>query len=230
MAARNQDYAQCALKAAEAVARAGEPRARTLLASCEASAGMKEQAIADYERARTDAEAARVAPAADTASRRLAELRGEPPPVAAAASGPSITLSLPPYRPSPPATPPTISPRPIPTLSMPPARAPGADGKSRPFDRYAAQQALSAVRIDGCATPAVRDAIAHLSLTFLTDGSIGAVVIQQPASLNNTDVGKCVSQKMATVRVPAFDGSPVQVGKSYAFTGAPVDSHIPIPY
>ena len=50
-------------------------------------------------------------------------------------------------------------------------------------------------------------------MTFSTDGSISAIVLDAP--FRDTEVGRCVTREMSRVSLTPFDGGPVTVGKHF---------------
>lgn len=115
------------------------------------------------------------------------------------------TLSAEPPRPVPAADPGCPEQKELPAVS--------AGTSTAPFDRGAAQQAIAGARLDCCKhdPPAVT---AHVTLTFDPAGHVSRAVLDQ-GSLADTPVGDCVVTQYKAIRVPAFGGAPVKVGKSF---------------
>lgn len=82
-----------------------------------------------------------------------------------------------------------------------------------PFDRGAAQKAIAGARLSCCKHDA--PVSGHITLTFDNAGHISSAVLDQ-GSLAGTPVGDCVVAQFKAIRVPAFGGTPVRVGKSFA--------------
>ena len=53
-----------------------------------------------------------------------------------------------------------------------------------------------------------------MTLTFAADGSVQRANVDQPP-FAGTSVGACVAEKYRVIRIPAFEGAPVLVGKSF---------------
>jgi hypothetical protein len=83
----------------------------------------------------------------------------------------------------------------------------------RPFDRAAAAAALGAIDVRACAGGP--SGSGHVSVTFEGGGTVADATIDQPP-FAGTPAGACVERVFRGVRVPAFDGPPVKVGKSFA--------------
>lgn len=86
-------------------------------------------------------------------------------------------------------------------------------GGGAPFDRGAAAGALGAVNVESCKRPGGPTGTGHVKVTFAPDGSTSAVTVDGPFA--GTDVGTCVEAKYRSARVPAFNGAPTNVGKSF---------------
>ena len=84
----------------------------------------------------------------------------------------------------------------------------------RNFDRGGAAAALSAVDLRHCASPSGPAGSGHLTVTFEPGGSVSDVKVDQPP-FAGTGVGACIERLFSVVRVSAFDGSPVKVGKTF---------------
>lgn len=107
------------------------------------------------------------------------------------------------------------------TMEAPPPPAPATPttgpattgGGGAPFDRGAAAGALGAVNVESCKRPGGPTGTGHVKVTFAPDGSTSAVTVDGPFA--GTDVGTCVEAKYRSARVPAFNGAPTNVGKSF---------------
>lgn len=104
-----------------------------------------------------------------------------------------------------PAAPPTIV---IQQTAMP------AVDQSQLFDRAAAATALGAVELQTCKRSEGPTGSGHVKVTFANDGSVAAVVLDS-GPFAGTLEGSCIEDRFRVVRVPAFGGAPVTVGKSF---------------
>lgn len=88
---------------------------------------------------------------------------------------------------------------------------------SSPFDRGAAAAALgaAAASLGSCKKPDGPTGAGHVKVTFQPSGSVSVVEVDA-APYSGTSVGGCVAGKFKSAHVPAFSGSPVTVGKSFA--------------
>jgi hypothetical protein len=99
-----------------------------------------------------------------------------------------------------------------PTAADPaPLREPGTVA---PFDRGAAARALSLVDVASCATRGGPTGPGHVTLVMANDGGVSSVRVDR-APYEDTIVGECIAEKFRGVRVPAFEGPPVPIGKSF---------------
>lgn len=69
-----------------------------------------------------------------------------------------------------------------------------------------------AVDLSSCATPGGPTGVGHLSMVFAPDGGVSSVHVDRSA-FEDTLVGICVAERFRGVRVPAFEGPAVPVGK-----------------
>jgi hypothetical protein len=83
-----------------------------------------------------------------------------------------------------------------------------------PFDRSAAAAALGAVSILGCEISGEPSGPGHIKITFSPDGTVESAVIDKPA-IAGTAVGACIVERFRAVRIPAFGGGTVTVGKAF---------------
>jgi len=103
-----------------------------------------------------------------------------------------------------------------------PTRAEGASlssstsetGSLPPFNRQAAARSLGAVDVSSCATPGGPTGPGHVSIVIATDGGVSSVRADK-APYADTIVGSCIEEKFRGVRVPAFEGSPIPIGKQF---------------
>ena len=84
------------------------------------------------------------------------------------------------------------------------------------FDRDAAAAALAGVDLGKCHVTNAPRGEGHVTLTFATSGSVTTAVVDRGPAVG-TPVGRCIAAKYKTVKVPAFHGAPVQVGKAFRF-------------
>lgn len=82
-----------------------------------------------------------------------------------------------------------------------------------PFDRAAAVAALVAVDVQSCKKTGGPTGLGHVTVTFVNNGTVSAAIVGPPYA--GTSVGGCVATKYRAVRVPAFGGSPVTIGKFF---------------
>lgn len=54
----------------------------------------------------------------------------------------------------------------------------------------------------------------HVTIIFATTGAVSAVTVNGPPYAG-TPSAACVAQKLRGIRIPAFCGSPVRIGKSF---------------
>jgi hypothetical protein len=104
-----------------------------------------------------------------------------------------------------------------PSSASPATNAAGADDTSQtasgPFDRSAAAKALAAVDVSPCyEKPPILDAQLHIDLTFMPNGVVSEASADPPYA--NTEAGKCAEEKFKAVRVPAWVGPPVRMGRT----------------
>ncbi len=107
-------------------------------------------------------------------------------------------------------TPKTDKPSPSPA----PAPAPKAAGPA--FNVGAAKAALgsAAGNAAGCRAPAGPSGTGKVQVTFAPSGNVtSALIVSGP--FGGTPVGSCVARTFRAAKVPAFDGSPMTVSKSF---------------
>ena len=85
---------------------------------------------------------------------------------------------------------------------------------ARPFDRGMAASALAAVNLQSCARPDGPTGSGHVSVTFAPSGVVTSAIVDGGA-FPVTAVGSCISIRFRGTRVPAFEGGPVTVGRSF---------------
>jgi hypothetical protein len=82
------------------------------------------------------------------------------------------------------------------------------------FDRKAFADALGAVDLSSCKKPNGPTGEGHVLVTVLPAGKIKQVVVDTPP-FANTKAAKCIEKAYIKVRVPAFAGQPVVLGKKF---------------
>lgn len=95
-------------------------------------------------------------------------------------------------------------------LAKPAKRAPGT-----PFDKVAAGAALEQVDLGKCRVPTAPRGEGHVKLTFDPSGSVKEAVVDAGPFLATPAVAKCIGEQYKKVKVPAFQGEPVTVGKTF---------------
>lgn len=83
-----------------------------------------------------------------------------------------------------------------------------------PFDRAAAEAALSAAPITRCALPGGPTGVGRASVIFDPSGRVASVSVDQPP-FADTPTGGCLAHVYATVSIPPFSGPPVRLGKTF---------------
>jgi predicted Zn finger-like uncharacterized protein len=91
----------------------------------------------------------------------------------------------------------------------------GGGGTSAPFDRGAAAGALGAVNLSSCKKADGPSGSGHVKVTFEPNGTVSKVDVDQPP-FSGTPVGGCVAGKYRGVKIPAFSGGSMTVGKSFS--------------
>jgi hypothetical protein len=86
------------------------------------------------------------------------------------------------------------------------------------FDRAAAAAALAGISVRQCSASG-QIGTGHAMVTFGPAGNVTDVVVDD-ANFAGTPAGRCVRAAFFSARVPAFDGQPQRVGKSFTI-GAP---------
>lgn len=102
--------------------------------------------------------------------------------------------------------------KPSPGPTPPPAPKPGGP----PFNVAAAKGALNsaAANAAGCRAPAGPNGTGKVQVTFAPSGNVtSALIVAGP--FGGTPVGSCVARMFRAAKVPAFDGSPMTVSKSF---------------
>jgi hypothetical protein len=82
------------------------------------------------------------------------------------------------------------------------------------FNPGAAAGALGSVNPRTCRGLGVVRGAGHVSVTFAPDGSVSNAVVDQPP-FAGTPMAGCISNAYRMIRVPAFTGAPVTVGKGF---------------
>jgi predicted Zn finger-like uncharacterized protein len=97
-----------------------------------------------------------------------------------------------------------------------PATPPAAKPSGPAFNVAAAKAALNsaAASASGCRAPAGPSGTGKVQVTFAPSGNVtSALIISGP--FGGTPVGSCVARTFRAAKVPAFDGSPMTVAKSF---------------
>ena len=83
-----------------------------------------------------------------------------------------------------------------------------------PFDRGAAAGSLGGVNVQSCARPNGPTGSGHVKIMYSPNGSVSSAVVDA-GPFPGTLVGACIAAKFRGSHIPAFDGAPVMVGKSF---------------
>jgi len=95
---------------------------------------------------------------------------------------------------------------------------PNVGSAESPFDRGAAAAALGAIDVGSCYAPDGPTGPGHIRVTFDPSGKVSTALVDTPP-FTKTPTGNCIATKFSQAKVPAFSGSPVRVGKSFALAG-----------
>jgi hypothetical protein len=82
------------------------------------------------------------------------------------------------------------------------------------FDRDAAVSALGSVDVQTCKRSKGPTGEGHVVVTFSAAGAAVTAVVDK-APYQGTPVGQCVAKKFKKAKVPAFQGQPISVGKTF---------------
>jgi hypothetical protein len=82
------------------------------------------------------------------------------------------------------------------------------------FDRVVAARALRSVDIDRCKVPGGPVGDGHVMVHFEPSGRVSSVIADQ-APFASTPVGECIAKSFKAVRIPAFRGGALNVGKTF---------------
>jgi hypothetical protein len=82
------------------------------------------------------------------------------------------------------------------------------------FDAPAARSSLDAVELDSCRAQGAPHGYGHARVTFAAAGNVTKVVVDSPAGLS-TEAVSCIGSHLATASIPAYEGAPVTVGKTW---------------
>jgi hypothetical protein len=82
------------------------------------------------------------------------------------------------------------------------------------FDRGAAARALGAVDVSSCAAPGGPTGPGHVTIVMATDGGVASVRVDKGPYVD-TVAAACIEEKFRGVRVPAFEGPPMPIGKAF---------------
>jgi hypothetical protein len=95
-----------------------------------------------------------------------------------------------------------------------PAAAPKTEEVTAEFDKAAAIAAITEVDLSKCKTTNVATGEGHVVITFSPDGTaVNAVVDKGPWV--GTPAAKCMAKAFRKVKVPAFKGEAITVGKVF---------------
>jgi hypothetical protein len=94
-----------------------------------------------------------------------------------------------------------------------PARAQGT-GEPEGFDRDAVATSLASVAVQTCKRPKGPTGDGHVVITFAATGQATLAAVDR-APFQGTKVGACVAREFKKVRIPAFKGSPITIGKNF---------------
>lgn len=187
-------------KAREAQAKMSEAEAK--VREAEAAKKKLEEALA---KARSDATAKGEDPAAAEKKAKEAHAPAEPTTAAATPSAPTQPAKEASSAPA----------KDKPSAAAAPAQ-PASGGGGKAFDVGAAKAALSAASANAgsCGAPGGPKGAGKVQITFAPSGRVTtANVVEGP--FGGTSVGGCVSSTFKRARVPAFEGSPQTVTKSF---------------
>lgn len=84
------------------------------------------------------------------------------------------------------------------------------------FDRSAAASAITEINLAKCKATNATRGDGHVTITFAPGGSASAAVVDKGPWLG-TPVAKCMVKEFKKVKVPAFKGEAVTVGKTFHF-------------
>ena len=94
--------------------------------------------------------------------------------------------------------------------------APTGDDASSPFDKQAASSALSSIDLLKCKSTNAPRGEGHVLVKFAPAGTATEATVDK-GPLVGTPVAKCIAKEFKKVKIPAFAGEVVQVGKSFRF-------------
>ncbi len=83
------------------------------------------------------------------------------------------------------------------------------------FNAANAAAALGTIDVKQCGTQGGFHGAGHIKVTFEATGAVTKTEIDTPANIAKTPAGVCVAKAFSAARVPAYEGSPVTVGKSF---------------
>lgn len=95
-----------------------------------------------------------------------------------------------------------------------PKKRPATTAAASSFDRQAAVTALSELSLQRCRPPNAERGEGHVTITFAPTGSVREARIDR-GPWSGSPVEKCMVKAFKTVKVPAFKGEPVTVGKNF---------------
>lgn len=93
---------------------------------------------------------------------------------------------------------------------------PVATEEAAPFDKAVAASVLSTVDLVKCKSTNAPRGEGHIMVKFTPAGTAAEAVVDKGPWVG-TPVAKCIAKEFKKVKVPAFSGDVVQVGKSFRF-------------
>jgi hypothetical protein len=88
--------------------------------------------------------------------------------------------------------------------------------KGPSFDKAGAAAALESVELRKCLVPNAPRGDGHVMLTIQASGEISEAKVDQGPFVG-TPVERCISGQFKKVKVPAFSGASITLGKAFAF-------------
>jgi hypothetical protein len=88
--------------------------------------------------------------------------------------------------------------------------------KATAFDKGSASAAIAGVELRKCLVPTAPRGEGHVFLTFAPSGEVSVAQVDKGPFVG-TPVEKCISAQYMKIKIAAFSGDAVKVGKSFAF-------------
>lgn len=82
------------------------------------------------------------------------------------------------------------------------------------LDKKAVAEAFESISLDSCKKPKGPTGEGHVLVTLAPTGKATSAIVDSPP-FANTKVGKCIAKAYEKVRVPAFKGDAVTLGKKF---------------